>query len=207
MIVSIFEGECLLGSYERKHPGWGESTFHPFERDGKWYALYSEDYTRTRVMSLPECQDIGGEEPTPNGFCPVEYYVPCYRTVSWTDAKTGTSYARYEFDNAERHHHHSEAPHPMYRYGPWQFLKTAFVAGCHWGDDSCWKVEVIDLTGAGEGFIKRSALLGHFELPHGKPLKDCIDFLGWTPEDPVVKMIRQELRDLNSGAIVDPYER
>ena len=27
-------------------------------------------------MELPSCQDIGGETPHPNGFCPVEFYVP-----------------------------------------------------------------------------------------------------------------------------------
>jgi hypothetical protein len=28
-------------------------------------------------MKLPECEDVGGEEPDGFGFCPVEYFVPC----------------------------------------------------------------------------------------------------------------------------------
>lgn len=65
-----------IGCYDRNHSGWVESTFAPFEQDGRWYALYAPDYTSTRVMELPSCKDLGGEEPHSNGFCPVDYYVP-----------------------------------------------------------------------------------------------------------------------------------
>lgn len=65
-----------IGSYARNHAGWCSSTFCPFMLEGRWYALYSPDYTATRVMELPSCRDIAGEEPRSNGFCPVEYYVP-----------------------------------------------------------------------------------------------------------------------------------
>ena len=65
-----------IGGYDRNHAGWVESTFAPFEQDGRWYALYAPDYTATRVMELPSCRDLGGEEPHSHGFCPVDYYVP-----------------------------------------------------------------------------------------------------------------------------------
>lgn len=65
-----------IGGYERNHAGWCESTFAPFAQDGRWYALYAPDYTVTRVMELPSCRDLGGEEVRTNGFCPVDYYVP-----------------------------------------------------------------------------------------------------------------------------------
>jgi hypothetical protein len=78
--VDIFEGSGVLarqiGSYDRNHAGWGEKTFAPFSQDGRWYALYSSNYTATRVMELPSCKDLGGEEPHTHGFCPVDYYVP-----------------------------------------------------------------------------------------------------------------------------------
>jgi len=161
-IVSIFEGDQLLGSYERWHYAFAETTFHPFERDGKWYALYSGDYTCTRVMSLPDCRDIGGEEPGPGGFCPVEFYVPRYRTVTWS----GQTDPWYEFDNAERFRKPTDREEGRYQYGPWQFLETGFVAGCIWGDDVSWKVELLDLSRVAEGVITRNARFGHFELPH-----------------------------------------
>jgi hypothetical protein len=65
-----------IGSYERNHAGWCDSTFAPFVLDGRWYALYSPEYTATRIMELPSCRDLGGEENRSNGFCPVDYYVP-----------------------------------------------------------------------------------------------------------------------------------
>lgn len=79
-VVKIFEdregASVQIGSYERNHAGWCNETFAPFLLDGQWYALYSRDYTATRVMALPTCLDLGGEEPETNGFCPVDFYVP-----------------------------------------------------------------------------------------------------------------------------------
>jgi hypothetical protein len=54
-------------------PGIG-STFHHFRVNDQELALYSPDYTTTRLMRLPSCEDIGGEEPNSWGFCPAEYY-------------------------------------------------------------------------------------------------------------------------------------
>ena len=65
-----------IGGYERNYPSYCAETFAPFVQDGRWFALYSNDYTATRVMELPSCKDLGGEEPAGDGFCPVDYYVP-----------------------------------------------------------------------------------------------------------------------------------
>ena len=64
-----------IGSYTRTYPILFD-TFMPFYQNGGVYALYSANYTTTRVMRLPSCEDIGGEEPSSGGFCPSEYYVP-----------------------------------------------------------------------------------------------------------------------------------
>jgi len=75
--VDIFDGAaCKIGSYERNHSGWCADTFSPFMQRGRWFALYASDYTATRVMELPSCKDLGGEEPASHGFCPIDYYVP-----------------------------------------------------------------------------------------------------------------------------------
>src|SRR5579863_2747108 len=71
------EAEEQIGEYDRNYPNLFR-TFYPFQKDGRDYALYSPDYAVTRVMTLPSCQDIGGEEPNSYGFCPVDYYVPSY---------------------------------------------------------------------------------------------------------------------------------
>ncbi|HWH10612.1 MAG TPA: hypothetical protein VG165_05755 [Solirubrobacteraceae bacterium] len=75
------EDGAVVGSYERNYPSLLR-TFFPFARGGREFALYSTDYTATRVMELPSCVDLGGEERSPGGFCPVEYFVP-------TDADSG----------------------------------------------------------------------------------------------------------------------
>ena len=111
-LVSIYSGEQHVGSYVRTYGAYGASTFCPFEQDGRWYALYSSDYTTTRLMPLPDCRDLGGELPSPGGFCPVEYYVPRYRMVSWQNSKTGKTYEDYEIDSADRFGRSSETEDP-----------------------------------------------------------------------------------------------
>ena len=66
-----------IGEYVRNYSSF-YSTFHPFEQDGKHYALYSKEYTATRVMTLPDCKDLCGEERDEFGFCPVRYAVPYF---------------------------------------------------------------------------------------------------------------------------------
>ena len=79
LTVKIYENidgkKTEIGQYQRNLPGF-YNTFYPFVKNGLWYALYSRDYTATRVMSLPSCKDLGGEEPDSGGFCPVDFYVP-----------------------------------------------------------------------------------------------------------------------------------
>lgn len=83
--VGVFQDDQLIGEYVRNYPSYAESTFCPFEQNGKWYALYSKEYMYTRVMSLPDCKDLGGEcrdtVEYKNHFCPMGYYVPhlCYQ--------------------------------------------------------------------------------------------------------------------------------
>ena len=201
-IVSIFDGGRLIGIYERMHFGWGDSTFFPFERGRQWYALFSADYTRTSLMTLPDCSDIGGESPVDPGFCPVEFYVPRYRV--WTQAETG--YAWYEFDNEDDRSGRSGTEDPSIVASAWTFLDIGFVAGCIWGDDTSWKLEVLDLRRAAEGVVTRDARFGHVELAHKSSLKDTVDLGHWRPDAPLIRIVRQEMRNLSTGALIDPYD-
>jgi hypothetical protein len=58
-LVTILDGTTEVGGYRRNYPRFAEETFEPFELGDSWYALYSRDYTSTRVMKLPECRDVG----------------------------------------------------------------------------------------------------------------------------------------------------
>lgn len=67
--------DVQIGEYKRNYHSMMR-TFHPFQLRDRWYALYSKDYTATRLMKLPSCEDIGGEGRAEGGFCPVDFWVP-----------------------------------------------------------------------------------------------------------------------------------
>ena len=206
-VVTIFDGASEIGSYERNFRNYGEETFEPFEMDGAWYALYSRDYTCTRIMSLPDCRDLGGEEPLAHGFCPVELYVPRYKSVvtinkngqhseSWKFEEEGEKYDR---DNTDAF------GNPI-TVGSWQSLGIGFVAGCLWGDDSSWKLEVFDLSHAREGTLVRSARFGHLQLVDGLPLSKAVRLHRHLPAPLRANILQQQEWDVTSGALIDPYE-
>jgi len=203
--VRIFRGDEQIGGYERNFPSFSEVTFEPFELNGSWFALYSRDYTATRVMRLPQCEDLGGEEPASRGFCPVELFVPRFRNITTTHLPSGRVTEARCFEQAAE----VTTPSPNYEtsYGPWCSLDVGFVAGCIWGDDSSWKLEVFDLQRAAEGVISRSARFGHLELAHKMALAEAISLDSDPPYwDLRATIIREERRDVRTGALIDPYE-
>ena len=83
--IGVFEhhvdgSEVQIGSYQRNYTFL--RTFWWFRRGNRHFALYSSEYTATRLMEIFPGQgfkDLGGEEPASGGFCPVEFYVPDLR--------------------------------------------------------------------------------------------------------------------------------
>ena len=155
-----------IGEYTRNYSQFYD-TFHPFELDGQWYALYSKDYTSTRIMSLPDCKDLGGEERDKCGFCPVEFYVPTLEDYDW-------------YMNEEKAKKQGrKPPYEPYMEGwinSWKGLKPtlAFKCGCCWGDDSGgWKLQMFDISEAKNGILKPIDI-GYIELTQDMKLKDCI---------------------------------
>lgn len=152
--IGVFEiekegdvGGKLVGSYVRNYYTLYRTffPFNPFNMENGWYALYSPDYTSTRIMKLPECTDLGGEERDEWGFCPVEYFVPQVRL------------------------HNGKGT------GEIVFAPFGFVAGCVWGDDISWKIQFLDLRRAVEGVLKRDDRMGYIALPSDKYLKDVVE--------------------------------
>lgn len=205
-IVRIFSDDGEIGQYERNYPSFGERTFEPFELDGRWYALYSRDYTATRIMSLPDCRDLGGEEPASDGFCPVEYFVPRYRPTSTKILRSDRVVETWDFESWGERKPGERSSDTEITRGAWQCLKLGFVADCVWGDDSSWKLEAIDLSMAQQGIIKRDARFGYFEIAASLPLASVVQ-LSWEAPDRPLKatFLREEKRDLETGKRVDPY--
>ena len=206
-IVTIFDGAAEIGSYERNFPSFGEQTFEPFEIDGAWYALYSRHYTCTRVMSLPGCRDLGGEEPHAHGFCPVELYVPRYKSVVRIN-ENGEPSESWKFeDEGEKYDcDKTDSFGNSVTVGSWQSLGIGFVAGCLWGDDSTWKLEVFDLSRAAQGILSRSARFGHLQLANKFPLAKAVRLHRYPPASLRADILQRQEWDVTSGALIDPYE-
>lgn len=100
--IGIFHNDQQIGEYIFNYLSWKESLFYPFKKDEKWFALYSKHYMYTRVMSLPDCVDLGGEDaantPYAEHFCPTGYFVPkLYQsdgTVPYPTRKTIKKYVK-----------------------------------------------------------------------------------------------------------------
>lgn len=186
--VGIFDGEVQIGQYDRNYQSFGERTFFPFRHsNGNWYALYSSNYTNTRIMSLPDCKDMGGEEPVSEGFCPVAYFVPSYKIwnvpgqseeemrgnnipeCNWKWVGQDRQYAMH--DTLEKLLAIKE---PDYSEDIYYNLDLGFVAGCHWGDDTSWKIQQLDLTRANEGILVRDEF-DYIEAASFGQLSDIID--------------------------------
>jgi len=153
--LGVFDGGGnQVGSYVRNYSAIYH-TFYPFQQNGKWYALYSKDYTATRVMTLPDCVDLAGEEGSTSGFCPVHYYVPSAEFERDEDSLgllAGT---------------------------------FGFVAGCVWGDDTSWKIQYLDLSKITEGKLTRDDRFGYIEMPYSvATLAECFNWRRFEDEDP-----------------------
>lgn len=216
----VSDTDVQIGEYTRNYSSLYR-TFHPFQLRGKWYALYSKDYTSTRIMSLPDCKDLGGEERYEWGFCPVDFWVPplsdlvfhhnegCPRDEERGNKPDYTKPCSCEIPHSpecpflvsgKKEPCNGCAAHKAYdeqRY-EWRFPERVhgFIAGCVWGDDTSWKIEYLDLSRADEGIIKREARFGYVELAAGQNLCDAIDYDG---EGSYVRMNVQQHFNLETG--------
>jgi hypothetical protein len=190
--ISIYTADGFfkrrLGGYTRNYPAHGMGTWYPFSRGTKDYALYSPDYTCTRVMELPGCKDIGGEAPSPGGFCPVEFYLPEIRYFEKRpDPKKQGSF---------------------FYHAMTQPSNIVFVAGCFWGDDSSWKVQCLDISQVESGVITRDERFGYVPMPEEVTLAQSASLeLDEESGAVIATLAVMQKYDLNTGEItsVDPY--
>jgi hypothetical protein len=179
----IFKGEKLLGGYRRLYPSYAKETFAPFEWKGQWYALYSANYTCTRVLRLNEesLEDWCGEAPGGQGFCPTEFYAPQVYVIETDGDETWCINEPSMYDSYDEF-----AAEAQLTESPIRYTGFAFLAGCVWGDDSAWKLRYIDYSKVDERILSIDERFGYHELPNGT-LPQCVDLSSWEPSFPIIK--------------------
>jgi hypothetical protein len=211
--IGIFDKDIQVGEYIRNYSHFYH-TFYSFEQNCKWYALYSKDYTSTRLMSLPDCLDIGGEERNTWGFCPVDYYVPKYKiwTVkgltqeelikeripeqNWSWVSKEQKYKLYE-EELEDDDSVEEIKNDPFIYEPY-----GFVSGCIWGDDTSWKIQFLDLSEVSKGVLKRDERFGYVEQPSKLRLKESVEL----SEGHLILNIRKHYHLDDKGTITQTFD-
>ncbi len=154
-LVQVFRrdpsGDHLICEYERNYSMF--QTFEPFRQGQREFALVSRDYTKSAVLDLAsgeviaeEAEEYYGEDAQRPGagFCPVGFFVP-----DWWDVHDDSVIPGSEFWDED---------------DEWPTGGFGFVWGCHWGDDSSWKVQHLDLSCVRDGVIKRDDRFGYIEL-------------------------------------------
>ena len=176
LLVEILLDGTKVGEYTRNYHCM-YNTFVPFQREGKWYAVYSKDYTSTRVMSLPDCKDLSGEEHSTYGFCPVDFYVPSLWDLN-EEAKEYKEKNNLSDDTLitdaiiEAIKNYIREKYAAYLTLIDSDIKSldasykemgtfGFLSGCFWGDDCSWKIRYLDLSDLNN--IKEDDRFGYIE--------------------------------------------
>lgn len=182
--VAIFRGEDFIGEYIRNMSDYSKSTFYPFMVAGAWYALYSADYTATRIMKLNEksIEDWCGEDSDPHGFCPTEFYIPRYIHTSPNAFSVDCDIDQSTFDL------YMQSPNMVTT----ESCDFGFLSGCVWGDDSSWKLKYVDLSRVPEKELSITEKFGHWVLPDSLTLKECVTMTTWQPTSQIVNLIKTE---------------
>ncbi|HEX4301336.1 MAG TPA: hypothetical protein VHZ78_00990 [Rhizomicrobium sp.] len=157
-------------------------------------------------MSLPDCRDIGGEEPAGDGFCPVELFIPRYRSETLKFLRDGSVRENWRFESRAENLADKLEPFHHTTFGPWTGLDIGFVAGCLWGDDSSWKLQVFDLSRAAEGILTRDDRFGYVEIAAGLPLAAAVQVERRLPGLLRVRLFREETRDIATGKRIHHYD-
>lgn len=193
--VSIYRDENLIGEYIRNYSNYGQQTFYPFKQGEEWYALYSANYTVTRVMKLHDThiEDWCGEDENVNGFCPVEMYIPRYTTTMVNESKYYTVDCTSSIDDFKEELNNNLSKLDYCDFG--------FLCGCVWGDDSTWKIRYIDLSQIPNKILHILEKFGYWEMPNGFTLKDCVDMSYWQPDQNCISLIKAEYVNLKTGEV------
>jgi hypothetical protein len=147
-----------------------------------WYALYSADYIKLRVMRLniDSIEDWCTDEVP--WYTPVEVYIPQYNqhgSVFTTDANSpdDTLFIKKRLDA-----HFVNAG----------YCKFGFACVFSPGQE-LWQINFIDIA---HNKLRVMDLFGNWQMPSNLTLRQCIDMSDWTPTNNFVNLTRVSTLDL-----------
>lgn len=186
--ISVFNNGIFIGEYIRNFDRYDKETFYPFCIDTQWYALYSANYTCTRVLRLnaDSIEDWCGEEKSSIGFCPTDMYVPSYKIYGNVDVDDRITDAGLNNEEFKEFHINENAATES---GNFLF---GFISGCVWGDDSSWKLKYLDLSKIPDKTLVITERFGYFELPHRYTLRQSISSIDYYDQDEIFVSLMQE---------------
>lgn len=161
--VEIRRGNVLVFEFTRQYPSFGLETTRIFSLEGQDVLVYSENYETLNFFNLTKREAITLNEESKKqicGFCPTDILVPKFIVDDDVYICDGGT-------NGEFH-------------------DFAFVSGCVWGDDSSWKLNILDMKNLLRGAVKYVNNLRevkpewlYLEIPPGISLTQCVHLDYW----------------------------
>lgn len=178
----------VIGAFRYGYSGGIQHIFCPFQYKEQWYCLYATSYM---ALSLGRLTDkLEHIDSTADEFCPVEAAVPFhyFNHAGW-ERSGSDSDKEYIFHSYEWDADYGE-PH---EFAGW--ADFGFFCGCHWGDDTSYKLRFIDLRAIAEGkLLIDDKPLGYFDMATGGIKKDVSDFWVMSDSDHFVQFAAAEKR-------------
>lgn len=183
--VSVYRDDILIGEYIRNYNKYAALTFYPFKQGDVWYALYSAEYTKLRVMRLNAHSIEDWCEDEVPWYTPVEVFIPQFNQHGTTyttdaDAADDTTFVKHRLDA-----HFVRA----------EYCKFGFACVSAPGND-LWQINFIDLRDIADKQIRVTDLFGNWHMPPSLTLRQCISMTDWEPTNNSVNLVRFSTVDL-----------
>lgn len=184
--------DIIVCEYIRNHPTFGTNTFYPFKVNNEWFALYSANYTTTRVMKIFDntVVDWCGLD---NNFCPTEFYIPCYNKFIFNTVEV------YSVDSTYLSPESFVETQESDNFVESKYCTFGFVSGYTEDDTDNWKLRYIDLSKILEKEINITEKFRYWPLPVNQTLTQCINMSRWEPGHEWIELTRSEHINLITG--------
>ena len=161
--VEVRRGDTLVFEFTRQYPGFALETTRIFSLGGQDILVYSENYETLNFFNLTKREAIALDDESKkqiHGFCPTEILVPKFAIEDDIYICDGGITG--------------------------EFHDFAFVSGCVWGDDSSWKLNILDMRNLLTGEVNYVNNLRELkpewlysEIPPGISLAQCVQLDYW----------------------------